>query len=131
MMIFVSDWGVESAGWDPSYDDGVLTLTPADADAALTLECFRKKRGRVEPGDLRAFAMKRLPRGIAPSPAVCGEFQGLYAEALDDDSFRRFWFLASGARSLFVTYSSRPDDRGRHREVVTWMLSLLAEADAD
>ncbi len=125
MRIYQSGWGIETAGWSIDFSDGVLTLCPADIEAALQLSAFRKKNGKVTRQELQAFSRERCPADIQPVGVTCGAFRGVYGEYVEEGAFWRNWWLAVDGLHLFVTFNCEPEHCQDHAAVVDWMLSTL------
>ena len=131
MRIYQRDWGVETAGWSIDYADGVLTLCPADVDAALQISCFRKRAGGISREELGEFAREQLPAAVRPVDVTRGDFMGCYGDFVSEGVFWRCWWLARANVHLCVTYSTAPEHGENPSAVVDWMLSsLVAEGRA-
>ncbi len=125
MRFCQSNWSIETAGWSVDYSEGMLTLCPADVDAALQMTCLEKTTGNVTDEELHSLARGNLGKGIRSVPVICGAFKGYSAELVDGEEFCRKWFLRNGGSHLFVTYNCDAEHKENHREVVDWMLSRL------
>src|SRR5579859_7220822 len=115
-------WSIESAGWSVEYseDDGLLSLNPADVEAALQFSAFRKAGGWT-PEVLDDLSRQYSPLGSPRVAAKCGGFTGWRSRYSEEKRFWRKWWLANGTLHLFVTYNCDIDFQDYHLEVVDWM----------
>jgi hypothetical protein len=128
MRFYQPNWSIETGGWSLDLSEGMLTLCPADVDAALQVSYFEKTTGTVTQQELQSLAENDLAN-VDPVPATCGEFTGYYGEFVEGEAFCRKWFVSSGKSHLFVTYNCGVEHKERHIDVVDWMLSKLKPED--
>lgn len=118
-------WSFDTHGWTVTDDGEVLALSPMDADAALILSTFRKERGIIGDGELRAIADRACPRDALRSAVNCGDFWGYQAQYIAYGTSWRVWWLARSDVHIHASYNVHLDYAGRHDNVLDRILGSL------
>jgi hypothetical protein len=118
-----SNWSIEvPPDWAIDEAPECVGFVPPDKTGALQLSAYSQPTGEVSLEELRRSAAKYADQLAAYST---GDLGGFSASVVRDDTFSRYWWLASGRYHFFVTWNVATKDRLLHADTVDALVRSL------
>ena len=114
-------------GWVGELEDGCAILFDPRGVGALQVRAHARER-EVTDQDLQALASEHGNAGAAMDRVDAGDFRGFTQTYEVENAFWQHWYVSSGSRILWISYTCGRRDKERESSLIRDMLASLARA---
>lgn len=127
MNVLETEWwslAVPPEWWAESEEESIL-VGDHDGVGCIEISTLLKESGEFDPSSVQAIAEAESEQPLDWQRVTLGDFSGVRADYLEQDTALREWYLANGPVLLFVTYSCEEENRGMDDAAVDAILDTL------
>ena len=127
MNVLETEWWtmvVPPEWWAEAQEDSILVGDQDDV-GCIEISTLHKESGEFDSATILGIAEAESEEPVDWASVQLGEFSGVRAQFVVEDSAIREWYVAHGALMLFITYSCDEDNAGMDDAAVDELLDTL------
>ena len=127
MNVLETEWWtmvVPPEWWAEAEEDSILVGDQDDV-GCIEISTLHKESGEFDSATILDIAEAESEEPVDWVSVQLGEFSGVRAQFVVEDSAIREWYVAHGALMLFITYSCDEDNAGMDDSAVDELLDTL------
>ena len=127
MNVLETEWwtmALPPEWWAEAEGDSVL-VGDRDDVGCIEISTLHRDTGEFSQQEVVAIARDNADQALRWLDVSPGDFSGCTASYLEGDTAVREWYVASGPRLLFITYSCEQENRGMDDAAVDQLLDTL------
>ena len=131
MNVLETEWwtlAIPPEWWADSEDDSILVGDQDDV-GCIEISTLHKDAGEFDEQSVLDIARSGAEQSLNWQAVTLGDFSGVVSSYVDDGAAVREWYVASGDKLLFITYSCDEDNGGMDDAAVNELLDTLLLVD--
>ncbi len=114
--------------WWAETEEESIVIGDRDGVGCIEISTLHRDSGEFESAEIGEIAAAEGYAGGDWRSAQFGDFRGVGTDFLEDETAVLEWFVASGPRLLYITYSCDAEHRGMDDAAVREILDTLVLA---
>ncbi|MFV0476405.1 MAG: hypothetical protein ACK5ME_01065 [Parahaliea sp.] len=128
MNVLETDWWtlLLPPEWWAEHEEESILIGDIDDVGCIEVSTLHKFEGEFDRAEVLSIAQEETSASVEWKILSCGDFEGVSAGFVEEDTAIREWYLARGPHLLFISYSCEVSNRGMDDAAVDEILDTLS-----